>query len=144
MSISSEDDNDCRDVDVNHPLHQISDFKSLAKGSMDVAYLLATVNQLRNAHQLAQPYEDLMYGLLSISLVLQVTSSILLLVEKMSMSYTNRKKINISIGVMMILIFFINAITTVFSGSEYQEMNTTTIPPPPTTTTTTTTTTLNI
>lgn len=136
--ISPKGDNDCPDVDVNHPLQQISDFKSLAKGSMDVAYLLATVNQLRNAHQLVDPYKDLMYGLLSISLVFQVTSSILLLVEKMSMSYTNRKKINISIGVMMILVFFINAITTVFSGSEYQEMIMTTTTPPPTPTTTTT------
>ena len=92
--IRPKDDNDCPDVDVNHPLQQISDFKSLAKGSMDVAYLFATVNQLRTAYQLAAPYESLVVGLLIFSLVLQVTSSILLLVEKMSepMSYTKRKK----------------------------------------------------
>ena len=132
MSIRPKDDTDCPDVDVNH-LQQISDFKSLAKGSMDVAYLLATVNQLRNAHQ------DLVMGLLGISLVLQVTSSILLLVEKMSMSYTNRKKINISIGVMMILIIFINVLTTAFIGPKYQEdsdsliMDTTTDAPAATT-----------
>ena len=61
---------------------------------MDVAYLFATVNQLRTAYQLAAPYESLVVGLLIFSLVLQVTSSILLLVEKMSepMSYTKRKK----------------------------------------------------
>ena len=29
--ISSSDDNDYKDVDVNHPLHRISDFKSLGK-----------------------------------------------------------------------------------------------------------------
>merc|ERR1712147_92705 len=106
---------------------------------MDVAYLLATVNQLRNAHQLVDPYKDLVMGLLGISLVLQVTSSILLLVEKMSMSYTNRKKINISIGVMMILIIFINVLTTAFIGPKYQEdsdsliMDTTTTAPAATT-----------
>ena len=118
--ISSSDDNDYKDVDVKHPLHKISDFKSLAKGSIDVAYLFATVNQLRTAYQLAAPYEALVVGLLVFSIVLQVTSSILLLVEKMSepMSYNKRKNINISIGVMMILIIFLNVLTTAFSGPE--------------------------
>ena len=78
------------------------------------------MNQLRTAYQLAAPYEALVVGLLVFSIVLQVTSSILLLVEKMSepMSYNKRKNINISIGVMMILIIFINVLTTAFSGPE--------------------------
>ena len=115
--ITSSDDNDYKEVDVNHPLHRISDFKSLAKGSIDVAYLFATVNQLRTAYQLAAPYEALVVGLLVFSIVLQVTSSILLLVEKMSepLSYTKRKHVNICIGVISVLIFFINVITTTFS-----------------------------
>ena len=39
---------------------------------MDVAYLFATVNQLRTAYRLAAPYEGLVIGLLIFSLVLQV------------------------------------------------------------------------
>ena len=42
---------------------------------MDVAYLLATVNQLRTANQLAEPYEGVVLGLLIFSLVLQVMAS---------------------------------------------------------------------
>ena len=41
---------------------------------MDVAYLFATVNQLRTAYQLASPYEGLVVGLLIFSLVLQVNT----------------------------------------------------------------------
>ena len=80
------------------------------KGSMDIAFLLSTVNHLRS-----NPNMVLM-GLLILSLVLQVTSSILLVVEKMSepMNYTKRKNINISITVMMILIIFISVLTTAF------------------------------
>ena len=45
---------------------------------MDVAYLLATVNQLRTANQLAEPYEGVVLGLLIFSLVLQVNTGLLL------------------------------------------------------------------
>ena len=44
---------------------------------MDVAYLFATVNQLRTAYQLAAPYEGLVVGLLIFSLVLQVNTGFL-------------------------------------------------------------------
>ena len=61
---------------------------------MDIAHLIATVNQFRTAYKLAAPYESLVVGLLCFSLVLQVISSILLMVEKMSepLSYNKRKK----------------------------------------------------
>ena len=64
------------------------------KGCMDIAHLIATVNQFRTAYKLAAPYESLVVGLLCFSLVLQVISSILLMVEKMSepLSYNKRKK----------------------------------------------------
>ena len=95
-------------ADANHPLHAVSDFKSIAHGSMQSAHLLATVTQLRTLYQLPTRTTTMfvMVGLLILSLVLQVTSSILLVVEKMSepMNYTKRKNINISITVMMILI----------------------------------------
>ena len=44
---------------------------------MDVAYLFATVNQLRTAYRLAAPYEGLVIGLLIFSLVLQVRRSLI-------------------------------------------------------------------
>ena len=106
-------------ADANHPLHAISDFKSIAHGSMQSAHLLATVTQLRTLYQLPTRTTTMfvMVGLLILSLVLQVTSSILLIVEKMSepLSYTKRKHVNICIGVISVLIFFINVITTTFS-----------------------------
>ena len=44
--LASSDDNDCNDVDVNHPLHKISDFKSFAKVKLLKAreYFLSMVN----------------------------------------------------------------------------------------------------
>ena len=42
MSISS-DDNDCSEVDVNHPLHKISDFKSLAKVTCQIHSVFLTL-----------------------------------------------------------------------------------------------------
>ena len=73
-------------------------------------------------------------GLLILSLVLQVTSSILLVVEKMSepMNYTKRKNINISITVMMILIIFISILTTAFLDNPTLVMTPSLPPPTPT------------
>ena len=45
---------------------------------MDVAYLLATVNQLRTADQLDPPYHQVVLGLLIFSLLLQVNTGHLL------------------------------------------------------------------
>ena len=45
---------------------------------MDVAYLLATVNQLRTANQLTEPYADVVLGLLIFSLILQVNTGLFL------------------------------------------------------------------
>ena len=108
------------------------------QGSMDVAFLFATANQLRHAFQLVE-FKGPVIGLLIFSLVLQVTASILLLVEHMAVpkNYSARKKfveflslmpfrseffcffrINICIGIMMILIVVINVLTTAFGGPE--------------------------
>ena len=106
-------------IDVQH-LETISDYKNYAKGSMDIAYLLSTANQLRHTISIDEPYRGVVIGLLSFSLVLQVTSSILLLVEHMTdpKNYSTRKKLNISIGVIMIIIIVIHILTTAFGGPD--------------------------
>ena len=64
--------------------------------SVDIAYLLSTVNQLRHALELAAPWpRDFLIVLLSLSFVLQVAASALLLTESIMCrkdDYCNRKR----------------------------------------------------
>ena len=116
-----DDENDADEVnDVQH-LQTITDYKNYAKGTMDFACLLSTGNQLRFAISNDATNRDVVIGLLCLSLVLQVTSSILLFVEHMMTdtdNYSKRKKLNIIIGAMMIIITVIHVINTSLSGPE--------------------------
>ena len=64
--------------------------------SVDIAYMLSTVNQLRHALELAAPWpRDFLIVLLSLSFVLQVAASALLLTESIMCrkdDYCNRKR----------------------------------------------------
>eukprot|EP00090_Calanus_glacialis_P037776 TRINITY_DN6539_c0_g1_i2.p1 TRINITY_DN6539_c0_g1~~TRINITY_DN6539_c0_g1_i2.p1 ORF type:complete len:113 (+),score=33.10 TRINITY_DN6539_c0_g1_i2:59-397(+) len=65
-------------------LEKMTDYKSYAKGLMDIALLSANANQLRHALELCAPFRNLLIVLLSISIVLQLIASGILLVERMT------------------------------------------------------------
>ena len=104
---------------------------------MNLEFLFSTANQLRHASKLKQ---GLVIGLLIFSLVLQVTGSILLLVEHMTVSKNNHRarkrfryivsvkyafyiyfifRIIVCIVVKMILMAVIHVLITAFGGPDY-------------------------
>eukprot|EP00092_Neocalanus_flemingeri_P073590 GFUD01090839.1.p1 GENE.GFUD01090839.1~~GFUD01090839.1.p1 ORF type:complete len:115 (+),score=30.50 GFUD01090839.1:115-459(+) len=68
------------DEKVEH-LETMTQYKSYAKGLMDIALLSANANQLRHAIDLCHP---LQIGLLSFSILLQVIATCLLFVERIA------------------------------------------------------------
>ena len=70
--------------DDNYHLKKITDYKTYAKGLMDIALLSANANQLRHAVTLCQPFMTIMVALLSLSIILQVIASSILLIERLT------------------------------------------------------------
>merc|ERR1712142_497317 len=116
-------------VDVDHPLdmkdnkvehlQKMSQYKTYAKGLMDIALLTANANQLRHSLELCQPFRTLLIVLLSLSIFLQVAASVILLVERLTCSeeeYSKCVKYNATIGVLVIVIIVINILATAFGG----------------------------
>ena len=111
--------------DVNKVLDdkKIIDIKNYAKGTMDLAYLFSTVNLLQHCLKNTNIiYLDPIIALLTVSLVLQVTSSILLVIDHNTdqMNVTRRRRINITIQVFMVIIVFINIVATGV-GSQFDD-----------------------
>lgn len=97
---------------------KMTQYKTYAKGLMDIALLTANSNQLRHAIDMCSPY---IIVLLLFSIVLQVVSSILLFLERQCFKqggYAKCNKYNIAIGVLVILIIVINVVATAFGGPE--------------------------
>ena len=79
---------------------------------MDIAFMFSTANQLRHAFNLEKNIV-LVVGLLIFSLVLQVTSSILLLVEHMALAKNYRARTRFVI----LMLNYCKSLFYTFSGS---------------------------
>ena len=79
--------------DDNYHLKKITDYKTYAKGLMDIALLSANANQLRHAIQLCYPFNLVMVTLLSLSIILQVIASSILLIERLTISSKDYAKV---------------------------------------------------
>merc|ERR1719206_178278 len=100
-------------------LERMTDYKSYAKGLMDIALLSANANQLRHALELCAPFRTLLIILLSISIVLQVIASGILLIERLTFrkeDYCKCNKYNATIGVLVLIIIVVNILATSFGG----------------------------
>merc|ERR1712198_89743 len=102
-------------------LKKMSDYKTFAKGLMDVALLSANTNQLRQALEQCSTYYWLRICLLCLSIILQVFASIVLIKERLtcrSKDYEKCVKYNAVIGLFVFLIIVINVIISSFGGPE--------------------------
>ena len=77
---------------------------------MDIAFMFSTANQLRHAFNL-EKYIVLVVGLLIFSLVLQVNSSILLLVEHIALAKNYRERTR------FVMFSYCKSVFYTFSGS---------------------------
>eukprot|EP00090_Calanus_glacialis_P012115 TRINITY_DN20558_c0_g1_i3.p1 TRINITY_DN20558_c0_g1~~TRINITY_DN20558_c0_g1_i3.p1 ORF type:complete len:156 (-),score=37.28 TRINITY_DN20558_c0_g1_i3:90-497(-) len=114
-----------RDEKVEH-LEKMAQYKTYAKGLMDIALLSANANQLRHALELCAPFRTLLIILLSISIILQVVASAILLIERMSCrkeDYQKCVKYNATIGVLVIIIIVVNILATAFGGPGQECVN---------------------
>jgi len=118
---SQDEDADSDIMDNTSHLQKISDFKTYAKGLMDIALLTANANQLRHAFELCMPFRTILIVLLTTSIVLQVFASCLLLVERLTVRKKDYKRAHIynaAIGLIVIGIILVNVLATAFGGPE--------------------------
>merc|ERR1712142_455374 len=95
----------------------ISQYKSMAKGLMDVAHLTATANQLRQVLELCSYFPATLF---IFSILLQVLGCIILLVERFYsqlQDYERSNKLNMAINVLVLLMVVCNMVAVVFSDS---------------------------
>merc|ERR1712215_233282 len=95
------------------------DYKTYAKGLMDVALLTANANQLRHALELCAPFRTLLIVLLSFSIIFQVVCSAILIVERFTCKqedYSKCHRYNATIGVLVMFIIVVNILATAFGG----------------------------
>jgi len=119
------DDDPYMDGNVSH-LEKMTDYKSYAKGLMDIALMSANANQLRNALEMRTPYSTVLTGMISASLLLQVIATIILVVERMTCrkhDYLRCHRYNIAIAVIVVLIIFINIFIAAFGVPSEQPVN---------------------
>ena len=102
-------------------LKKMSDYKTFAKGLMDVALLSANTNQLRHALGQCGPFYWLRVSLLCASILLQILASVVLIKERLTCrmkDYQKCVKYNAVIGVLVFLIIVVNVILSSFGGPE--------------------------
>ena len=102
-------------------LKKMSDYKTFAKGLMDVALLSANTNQLRHALEQCSSFYWLRITLLIASILLQIVASIFLIKERLTCrkkDYQKCVKYNAIIGVFVFLIIVVNVIISSFGGPE--------------------------
>merc|ERR1712013_282119 len=107
-----------KDANQEH-LERMTDYKSYAKGLMDIALLSANANQLRHALELCAPFRTLLIILLSLSIILQVVASVILAMERIfcrEEDYPKYVKYNATIGALVIVIIVVNILATAFGG----------------------------
>jgi hypothetical protein len=102
-------------------LKKMSDYKTFAKGLMDVALLSANTNQLRHALEQCGPFYWLRISLLGASILLQILASTVLIKERITCrkkDYLKCVKYNAIIGVLVFLIIVVNVVISSFGGPE--------------------------
>jgi len=100
-------------------LDKMSEYKTYAKGLMDIALLSANANQLRHALELCAPFKILLIVLLTISILLQITASAILCIENIKRrrkDYSKCHKYNATIGVLVIVIIAVNIVAVAFDA----------------------------
>merc|ERR1712183_803477 len=88
-------------------LEKMADYKSYAKGLMDIALLSANANQLRHAFDICEPFRTPMVVMILLSILLQVVASCLLLLERVTChkrDFALCHKYNCAIGMIVIII----------------------------------------
>merc|ERR1711892_1290930 len=113
--------NDDPPTEPEDHLKKISEYKTFALGLMDIALLSANANQLRESLELCGPYRPLMITLLTISIVLQVISSAILMVERVTYKKEDYKKChqyNATVSILVLCIIVINVLATAFGGPD--------------------------
>jgi len=110
-------------------LQKMTDYKSYAKGLMDIALMSANANQLRTALEYPLPFNTVVVGMISLSLVLQIVATLLLVIERMTCrihkdrnskiqkrkkDFARCHKYNLAISIIVILIIFVNIFITAF------------------------------
>ena len=121
MPQDDHDKSDILPVDPEDHLKKISEYKTFALGLMDIALLSANANQLRESLELCGPYRPLMITLLTISIVLQVISSAILMVERVTYKKEDYKKChqyNATVSILVLCIIVINVLATAFGGPD--------------------------
>lgn len=119
-SRSRDPDTSDMDPDTGH-LEKMTDFKSYAKGLMDLALLTANANQMRHAFDICEPFKTIMVILLGISILLQLLASCLLLAERMlakRKDYALCHKYNAAIGMIVVVIIIVNILAAAFGGPD--------------------------
>jgi len=112
------------DQDKIDHLEKISDYIAYGKSLMSIALLTANANQLRYAIELDSDYRIFLVILISLSILLQVLASILLFVSRYSyksQQYSKAHRYNMAIGIMVMIIIFINVLALSFGAPDIAE-----------------------
>jgi len=91
---------------------------------MSIALLTANANQLRYAFELDSDYRIFLVILLSLSILLQVIASILLFITRYSyksQQYQKAHRYNLAIGIMVMMVIFVNIIALSFGAPDIAE-----------------------
>ena len=123
LNVPQDDDekSDIVSVEPEDHLKKISEYKTVALGLMDIALLSANANQLRESLELCGAYRPIMITLFTISIVLQIISSALLMLERITRQKEDYKEChlyNATVGVLVICIIAINVMATAFGGPD--------------------------
>jgi len=100
-------------------LTDMKDYKSHAKGLMDVALLSANANQLRNSLSLCSPERGILVTLIVISIILQLIATALLFVASGARTKEEKQKMKcykLAVSILVIVIIMINIIAAAFGG----------------------------
>merc|ERR1740139_1248039 len=114
---------DMSDQDKIDHLEKISDYIAYGKSLMSIALLTANANQLRYALELDSDYRIFLVIILSLSILLQVISSILLFISRYSyksQQYQKAHRYNLTIGIMVMMII-VNVIALSFGAPDIAE-----------------------
>ncbi|XP_023320830.1 ninjurin-2-like [Eurytemora carolleeae] len=104
-------------LDESTHLEKMGDYKSYAKGLMDIALISANANQLRTALEYPVPYSTILASMIAVSILLQVIATLLLVIERMTCKkhdYVRCHKYNLAIAILVCFVIFINIFITAF------------------------------
>merc|ERR1719416_384228 len=119
--IDAEGSPEMSDQDKIDHLEKISDYIAYGKSLMSIALLTANANQLRFAFELDSDYRIF---LVILSILLQVIASILLFITRYSyksQQYQKAHRYNLAIGIMVMMVIFVNIIALSFGAPDIAE-----------------------